>query len=63
MEICTSPLSVIPPGLVSFDYHMRGERFGFEFTRQFGDLDSEAAASRIRVHVMLLAFRGGEALD
>ena len=62
MEVCISPLSAIPPGLVSFDYSMRGERFGYGFTRYFGDQDVDALDSRIRVHVMLLATRGGEAL-
>ena len=64
MEVCTSPLSAIPPGLVSFDYSMRGERFGYGFTRCFGDQDVDALDSKIRIHVLLLggSTRGGEAL-
>lgn len=62
VEICTSPLLAIPPGLVSFDYLLRGERFGYGFTWFFGDQDSDAMDSKIWVHVLLLATGGGEAL-
>ena len=62
VEVYTSPLSAIPPGLVSFDYLMRGERFGYGFTRFFGDHDADAMDSKIWVHVLLLATKGGEAL-
>ena len=47
---------------MSFDYNMRGERFGYGFTRCFGDQDADAMDSKIRVHVLPLATRGGKAL-
>ena len=47
---------------MSFDYLLRGA-FGYEFTRWFGDSESEATASRVRVHTMILSSRGGDALD
>ena len=36
VTVRTSSMTAIPPGLVSFDYHMRGELFGYEFSRFFG---------------------------
>lgn len=61
--VSTSPLSSILPGLVSFDYHQRGERFGYEFTRHFGEPDDSRPASRLRIHVVLLSSRGAQAID
>lgn len=61
--VSVSPMSAIPPGLVSFDYHQRGERFGYEFTRHFGELDDSRPATPMRVHVVLLAARGAPAID
>ena len=61
--VSVSPMSAIPPGLVSFDYHQRGEHFGYEFTRHFGELDDSRPATPMRVHVVLLAGRGAPAID
>ena len=58
----TSSLSEVSPDLVSFDYEVRGEKFGYEFTRHFGDREEAGPPSEIRVHVALLASRGPEAL-
>ena len=58
----TSSLSEVSPDLVSFDYEVRGEKFGYEFTRHFGDREEVGPPSEIRVHVALLASRGPEAL-
>ena len=61
--VSTSALSAIPHGLVEFDYHRRGESFGYEFTRHFGELDDCRQATRLRIHVAILASRGVEAVD
>ena len=61
--ISTSPMAAIPPRLVSFDYHQRGESFGYEFTQYFGELDDSRPATRLRVHVAILASRGASAID
>ena len=53
----TSPLGAIAPQLVSFDYDVQGEAFGFEFTRHFGDSGDSSPPSPIRVHVVLLRSR------
>ena len=57
------PISAILPGLVSFDFDQRGERFGNEFTRHFGELDDSRLASRLRIHVVLLSSKGAQAID
>lgn len=46
-----------------FDVSHRGGLFDYTFTRHIGDHDSEAPPARFRVHVLLLAARGGEAID
>ena len=58
----TSPLSAVSPNLVSFDYEVRGEKFGYKFTRHFGDREEARPPSKMRVHVALLASRGAKAL-
>ena len=55
-------MTAIPPGLVSFDYHMRGELFGYEFSHFFG-AQEESRPSSIRVHAVALVSRGVTALD
>ena len=44
----------IPPGLVSFNYHMQGELFGYEFLHFFG-AQEESRPSSIWVHAVALA--------
>ena len=48
--------------MVNFAYDVRGEKFGYEFTRHFGDMEEVGPPSEIRVHVALLASKGPEAL-
>ena len=55
-------MTAIPPGLVSFNYHMRGELFGYEFLRFFG-AQEESRPSSIQVHAVALASKGLTALD
>ena len=55
-------MTAIPPGLVSFNYHMRGELFGYEFSRFFG-AQEESRPFSIWVHVAALASRRMTALD
>ena len=62
VTIRTSSMTTIPLGLVSFDYHMRGELFGYEFSRFFG-AQEESRPSTIRVHAVALASIGVTALD
>ena len=57
-----SPLGAIAPQLVSFDYNVQGESFGYEFTRHFGDSEDSRPPSPIRVHVALLRARGPSSL-
>ena len=52
----------IPPSLVSFDYHMRGELFGYEFLNFFG-AQEESPPTSIWVHAVALASRGVKTLD
>ena len=54
-------MTAIPSGLVSFDYHMTGELFGYEFSRFFGA--QEESRPSIRVHAVALASRGVTSLD
>lgn len=60
-------MAAIPPSLVSFDYHERGQSFGYECTRHFGELDGELDDSRpptsLRIHVAILDSRGPSAID
>ena len=63
VEVSTSPVSAISPGLTSFDYNQRGELFGYEFTRHFGDSDGDREALPTRVHVVMMAARGPTAVD
>ena len=55
-------MTAIRSGLVSFDYHMRGELFGYEFLHFFGAQEESRLAS-IWVHAIALASRGLIALD
>ena len=48
--------------MVTFDYDVRGEKFGYEFTRHFGDREEVGPPFEVRVHVALLATRGPKAL-
>lgn len=63
VEVITSLVFTIPHGLVNFDYQERGERFGYEFTRHFGDAVCERHALSMKVHVVMMAFRGSTAVD
>ena len=61
--VSISPVSAIPPGVVSFDFDQQGEWFGYEFTRHFGELDDSRPTSCLRIHVVLLSSRGAQAID
>lgn len=63
VEVGTSPISAIPLAFVNFDYHQRGEYFGYEFTKFSSDTEDNNEGWCMCIHVFILASQASTATD